>query len=161
PEAVEDLTRSLETGTIYSSVYFLRAGVRARLGDKEGARQDREKGLTLTPTDETGWIDRGLDRRQTDPRGALADFEQALKINPRSFDGLQNRAAILVDKFDRAEEALQTLEEAVKHYPDSVLARAGRGVLLARTGRRAAAVADAQQALLLDTEPPTLYQVAC
>jgi hypothetical protein len=42
-----------------------------------------------------------------------------------------------------------------------VLARGGRGVLLARLGKTARAIEDAQEALLLDPRPSTLYQVAC
>src|SRR4029077_10667385 len=41
------------------------------------------------------------------------------------------------------------------------MARAGRGVSLARLGQREKALADAEDALLIDTRPPNLYQVAC
>src|SRR5205807_2117479 len=58
-------------------------------------------------------------------------------------------------------EALRVMDEAVRLYPDSVLARGGRGVLLARAGKREQALKDAEEALLLDTSPSTLYQVAC
>ena len=73
---------------------------------------------------------------------------------------MQNKAAAL-DRLGKDEESLRVMEEAVKLYPDSVLARGGRGVLLARIHKRAAALADARAALLLDTSPATLYQVAC
>ena len=46
-------------------------------------------------------------------------------------------------------------------YPESVLALAGRGVLLARNKKRDDALADARAALMLDVSPSTLYQVAC
>jgi len=106
-------------------------------------------------------VDRGLARVAGDPEGALADFEEALRLNPRSFRGLQNKAALLVDKFGRDPEALRVMDQAVGFYPDSVLARCGRGVLLARVGKRAQAHQDAEEGLLLDTSPATLYQVAC
>jgi serine/threonine protein kinase/Tfp pilus assembly protein PilF len=160
-EAVADYTRALAQEKVSTRVYFLRAEARARAGDKPGAERDYDKGLAWEPTDEQSWVARGLARRESDPAGALADFEQALKLNPRSFEGLQNKAAILVDKFNQDAKSLQVMEEAVKLYPDSILARGGRGVLLARTGKRAAALEDAQAALLLDTSPSTLYQVAC
>ena len=53
------------------------------------------------------------------------------------------------------------MNEAVRFFPDSVLTRGGRGVLLARQGKRKEALEDAEEALLLDSGPPTLYQVAC
>jgi len=74
---------------------------------------------------------------------------------------LQNKAAILVDKFGKDGESLKVMEEAVKLYPESVLARGGRGVLLARVKKREAALDDARACLLLDTSPQTFYQVAC
>ena len=46
-------------------------------------------------------------------------------------------------------------------YGGKVLARGGRGVLLARAGKRLAALEDARACLLLDSGPATLYQVAC
>jgi eukaryotic-like serine/threonine-protein kinase len=161
PGAVADLTRSLEFGSPRTSVFFLRAAARAKAGDPAGAERDRAEGMRRQPTDETGWVDRGLARVASDPEGALADFEEALRLNPRSFRGLQNKAAILVDKFGRDAEALRVMDQAVGFYPDSVLARGGRGVLLARVGKRAQALQDAEEALLLDTSPATLYQAAC
>jgi hypothetical protein len=52
------------------------------------------------------------------------------------------------------------LDQAVALHPDYVLARAGRGVLLARAGSREAAHHDAEAALARDTKPITQYQVA-
>jgi tetratricopeptide (TPR) repeat protein len=112
------------------------------------------------PDDEYDWIARGLAKRDDDPKGALADFDQALRMNPQSFEGLQNKAALLSDKFGKDGEALEVLDEAVRLYPDSVLARGGRGILLARLGKRDQAIADARQALVIDPSPLTLYQVA-
>ena len=56
---------------------------------------------------------------------------------------------------------MEVLDKEIVLYPDSVYARAGRGVHLARLGRKEAALADAKEALLRDTDPPTLYQVGC
>jgi hypothetical protein len=53
------------------------------------------------------------------------------------------------------------LSRAVELNPDYVPARAGRGVLLARAGKRDAALQDAKEALRRDTRAPNLYQVGC
>jgi tetratricopeptide (TPR) repeat protein len=159
--AEADLARALATGVAPVRVYFLRAGVRDRLGDKAGARADREAGLRLTPGDELSWVGRAETRLTDDPKGALADVEEALKLNPFSMFALQLKAHILAERLDRPDDALTVLKRAVELHPDYVPARAGRGVLLARRGKRDEAVRDAREALLRDTRAPNLYQVAC
>jgi tetratricopeptide (TPR) repeat protein len=96
-----------------------------------------------------------------DPKGALADFDRALELNPRSFPALQNKAHVLADHLHDDAGAVRALDRVVGLYPDSAIGRAGRGVSLARLGQRDKAIADGEQALLLDTRPANLYQVGC
>jgi tetratricopeptide (TPR) repeat protein len=102
----------------------------------------------------------------------LADFDQALALEPNSRDALQNKANVLAEKLaakaktadqrtQLTQQAIAQLDKCVALHPDYAPARAGRGVLLARLGKRAAAVADAQEVLRRDTKPILLYQVAC
>ncbi|HJZ55084.1 MAG TPA: protein kinase, partial [Gemmataceae bacterium] len=154
-----DLTRVLDTGAAQVRIYLKRSNVRKWRGDKAGEKADRDAGLALAPADEWDWIARA-EHREDNPKGALADVEEALKLNPFSMDGLQMKAHLL-SELDRPAEALAVLDRAVRFYPDSAPARAGRGVLLARLGKRDAALRDAQDALLLDTKAPNLYQVGC
>jgi tetratricopeptide (TPR) repeat protein len=159
--AEADFTAALEAGSTEVRLYFRRAVAREQLGDKAGAKADREKGLSLEPTDDMSWVARGLARLEADAKGALADAEEALKLNPSCVDALQLKAHILAERFERPEEAEIALDRAVELNPDYVPARAGRGVLLARQGKREAALRDAREALLRDTLPPNLYQVGC
>jgi serine/threonine protein kinase/tetratricopeptide (TPR) repeat protein len=158
-EAVADLTRALELGASPTHVYFLRAAARERAGDQEGARQDRAEGLRRPPTDEMDWLTRGYARINADPQAALTDFDAALKLNARSLAALQNKAHIL-SKLGRNDEAARALDLAVEAHPDFVPARAGRGVILARLGKREAAHKDAVDCLARDNKPITLYQLA-
>ena len=158
--AIVDLTAALARPDAPSRAWFIRATARARAGDTEGARLDREEGRRRTPADDLGWVARGLSRLPADPKGALADIEEALKLNPRSYPALQDKAAILSEHLGRTEEAVAALDRAVGLHPDAVPPRAGRGVLLARLGRRSAAIEDARVALKLDAGASTLYQVA-
>jgi serine/threonine protein kinase/Tfp pilus assembly protein PilF len=158
--AMEDVTRAMELGTTQTRVYFIRALLRARNGDREGARLDREKGLRLEPADELSYVVRGTARINTDPKAALADFDRALQINSRSRDGLQNKASVLSEQLGQTAQSLDVLNTAIQLYPDFVPARAGRGVLLARLGKRLEAIHDAEECLRRDIQPATLYQVA-
>src|SRR5262249_22984693 len=103
--AIQDVTRAMELGTRQTRVYFIRALLRANLGDRDGAKQDREKGLELEPADELSCVVRGLARFGSDPKAALADFDRALRFNPRSLEGLQNKASVLAERLGRAGEA--------------------------------------------------------
>jgi serine/threonine protein kinase/Flp pilus assembly protein TadD len=159
-DAVRDFDRALELDPSVTRVYFLRAEAREKSGDKAGARRDRELGMAEEPTDELSYLDRGLARVDGDPAGALADFDKALGLNPRSLLALQNKAHVLAERLHKPEEAVAALDRAVQLYPGFVRSRVGRGVVLARLGRRAAAVADAREALARDNRAETFYQAA-
>jgi tetratricopeptide (TPR) repeat protein len=160
-EAVADLTKAIELGTSQTRVYFIRALLRTRLGDRSGAFQDRQKGLELRPSDELSWVVRGLAQMNNGkPKAALADFDEALQLNPNSLDALQNKASVLAERLDRTAEAIPVLDRAIDLHPEFVPARAGRGVLLARLGKRQPAIKDAEECLRRDVQPATLYQIA-
>jgi serine/threonine protein kinase/Flp pilus assembly protein TadD len=157
--AIGDLTHALELGAPYTRIYFMLARVRGLAGDKVGAQRDFAEGLRREPTDEKSWIARGVARLANDLPGALADFEKAAELNPRSLAALQNQAHVL-SKLGRNEQAARVMDREIALYPDYVPARAGRGVLRARLRQREAAHADADAALARDFGPATQYQVA-
>jgi serine/threonine protein kinase/Tfp pilus assembly protein PilF len=159
-EAESDLTAALEQGHSHTRIYFLRAKMRELLGDKEGSASDFAEGLRLEPRDDLSWTARGYAQMAANPQQALEDFDKALDMNPRSLPALQNKAHVLGKYLKRTEDAISTLDTALQLYPDDAALHAGRGVYLARLGKRTEAVRDAEQALLLDTSPPNLYQVA-
>jgi tetratricopeptide (TPR) repeat protein len=159
--AIEDYTRALATGTAPARVYFKRATAKYMKEDFAGAKADREAGFKIVPTDELSWVARAENRFGDDPKGALADADEALKLNPWSVFALQMKAAILSEALKRHDDAIAVLNRVVELHPDYVPARAGRGVLLARAGKRDAALRDAADALRRDTRAPNLYQVGC
>jgi serine/threonine protein kinase/tetratricopeptide (TPR) repeat protein len=158
--AVADLTRALDGGAPQTRVYFIRARLHALMKDPAAAKADMAAGLKLTPTDEQSWVARGLARADADPAAALADFEKALELNPASRAALQNTAHALAEKLGRTADAVRVLDRVVEMYPDYLPGRGGRGVLHARLGDRAKALADAEECLRRDREPRTVYQVA-
>jgi tetratricopeptide (TPR) repeat protein len=159
--AIADLTSALDREATETRIYFIRARARALSGDSAGSERDFAEGLRREPMDEESWVARGLARLPGDPKGALADFEEALRLDPRSRSALQNKAAVLAEPLGRAGEAVAVLDRAVDLYPDYVPARVGRGVLLARLGRREAAHRDAEESRKRDSTGETAYRVAC
>jgi serine/threonine protein kinase/tetratricopeptide (TPR) repeat protein len=158
--AIADITKAIELGTSQTRAYFIRALLRERIGDREGAQRDKQTGSKLEPVDELSCVVRGLERFETDPKAALDDFDRAMRFNPRSLDGMQNRASVLSEKLGQTPEAVAILDREIELYPTFVSARAGRGVLLARLGKRKEALRDAEECLRQDSQPATIYQVA-
>ena len=161
PGAVADLDRVLKNPEAPTRTYFIRARAHAALGRMAEAEADRLEGQTRLPSDELSWVTRGLSRLPADPAGALADFQEARKLNPRSLWSLQNEANVLSESLGRAEDAIKSLDQAIHYHPESVPALTGRAVLLARLGRREAAHKDAAESLALDDSADTLYRAAC
>jgi serine/threonine protein kinase/Flp pilus assembly protein TadD len=159
--AVADLDEALERCESPTRVLLVRARLKLALVDAAGARKDREAALSRTPTDEEGWIARGVARVPADLDGALADFAQAVKLNPRSLAGWQNRAHVLAERQGKTREAVEALDRVLELHPEQTAALTSRGVLNARLGRKDQARRDAREALRRDGgNPATLYQAA-
>lgn len=159
--AVDEFTHALELGADKPRALAGRAKALQLAGDERGAGRDLAASLAAQPRGADGWVARGMARLPADPAGALADYAEALKIAPRYLPALQNSAAVLGELPGRREEAILMLDRALDAYPDFVPALIGRAVLLARAGRRDAALSDVRQALARDQQPVTLYQAAC
>jgi tetratricopeptide (TPR) repeat protein len=165
--AITDLDHILRRADAPVRAQFIRATARERLGDREGAARDRAEGLRRQPDDELSWVVRGIAKIPNDPNGALADFDAALALNPRSKPALENKAFVLAERLGRPEEAIAVYTTTLLHHPDDAKAIGPRGVYQARLGRREAALADARAALALADEAVTtqdqaftIYQVA-
>jgi serine/threonine protein kinase/Flp pilus assembly protein TadD len=165
-EAIADFTEALDRGETQTRVYFMRATAREKAGDLEGAKKDFAEGMRREPTDELSFIARGIaylptDPKRADPKRALSDFDQALKLNPKSLAALHNKAIVLGKYFKLNKEAVDALNEAVKLYPGDVRPLVARGVYLARLGNRKDAVRDAELAAKIDSGRENLYLIAC
>jgi serine/threonine protein kinase len=157
--AIADLDRAYELDYSRVLVLLLRARLHARAGNHDAARRDQAAGLRLRPTDEHGWVERGLVRSVSDLAGALTDFDEALRLAPRCLPAMQNKAYVL-SRLGKNKQAIKVLTGLLALYPEFVEARSGRGVLHARLNDRKAALDDAAEALRLSDRPPTRYQVA-
>jgi tetratricopeptide (TPR) repeat protein len=158
--AIRDLDRALELGAPAARAVLMRARLRDLAGDKDGAKRDLAEGMRQDPTDVVGWVARGNARLGSDLPGALADYDAALRVNPRSVAAMQNRSHVL-SRLGRYPEAVRALDQLLEVYPDFTRARADRGVMHARLGNREAALADAEETLRRGSAASTSYQVAC
>jgi tetratricopeptide (TPR) repeat protein len=87
------------------------------------------------------YLNRGREEYENgDRQAAIADFNAALQLNPKSDRALNNRAAAYISLGDRA-AALRDFDEAIRLNPDSSYL-INRGTLKRNTGDLAGAVQD-------------------
>jgi eukaryotic-like serine/threonine-protein kinase len=155
-----DLTNAMSRADAPKRLFFLRSSVRRSAGDAQGAEADAAEGFRQTPTDAVSWVTRGVWRMDRSPKEALADFDAALNLNPRSRDALQNKAVVLADFLNRPAAAAAVMDQLLEMYPAYTEATAGHGVYLARAGDGKGARRDA--AICLRDEPTAYryYQMA-
>lgn len=117
-EAVRSCDRYLERGTPTADVFQTRGHAREQLGDNAGAVEDYTRALELAPDAEMhilrGWSYMLLDSWKL----ALRDFEEAVRLDPRSSDAYNGRGYTLA-KLDRYREAVVDAEEALRLEPQS------------------------------------------
>ena len=175
--ATADLDHVLGRVPDQTDALFQRSRVRRLLGDAVGAAGDHAAALQSTPTTPRGWTSRGYALAAVPrpdgwlggaahvlrTRASLADFDEALRLEPDFPDAVQNKASLLSERLGRPAEALATLDRFLANYPEHIALRAARSVLLAREGKDKAALADAKA--VVDGADPThdafaIYQVA-
>jgi serine/threonine protein kinase/tetratricopeptide (TPR) repeat protein len=159
--AREDLDRILERDEPPTRAWLLRAAVWSNLGEKNRAAADRAEGLKHQPTTAPDYIARGVARRSTDPKAALADFRSAEALDPLSTAALEHQAYVQAELLHRPDQAADTLSRLLRLTPYSPLAFISRAVYLARSGKIAEAVAEAEKAAELSPQPSVQYRVGC
>ncbi len=159
--AIEDLKLAIDFGAEETRVYQRLATALQVTGRTEEATAAYEKFLHLEPTDEDSLVERGIALIQEGRLDeALRDFDTALALNPRSVNAWQTRAHVFSEKKQELKTAIESLDKVVEIERNNPEKLATRGVLLARSGDRAAAHRDAQAALTLSQNGDTLYRVA-
>ena len=160
-EALEDIDWALGHENVPSRVWFIRARIKAKLGDFEGATKDREIGFQSEPTDPISWVSRGMARLKDDPKGALSDFIKAEEMYPRFHEALTNQAYVYSEILQQPQDALAAVERILKNYPDNSRAMTHRAVLLARLGKFDESISEARKSLRMNSNAENLYRVSC
>jgi tetratricopeptide (TPR) repeat protein/uncharacterized membrane protein len=155
--SIEDLNKAIELDPKYFRAYTDRADAYRQKGDLNHAIEDYKMALSLNPSDKqkvaiegvlsNAYADRGVD--QKDENAELADYDEALRINPNNAVALNNRAATYTSKGEY-DKAIQDLDLAVKLRPDYAIAFRNRGDAYRGKGDRKQASADYKLALALN-----------
>ncbi|HYJ31658.1 MAG TPA: tetratricopeptide repeat protein [Candidatus Binatia bacterium] len=86
-----------------------------------------------------------------DPAAALADYDEALKLNPRAAFALANKGTLLFD-LGRADSAYLYLDRALQLKPDLAGALNNRGAIKGQRGDLPGAIADFSRAIASDPQ---------
>lgn len=162
-DAESRLTDILAQPNAPTRCWFFRSFVRRALGDKAGADADSAQGLARVPAadDDQSWLARGFALQNAkQPEKALADFQRAEQINPKSDTAMQHQAHILTEPLNRLPQALDALDRLIAVAPLSAEGHAGRAVVLARMGRIDEAIAEAEWVKSHSADPLMTYQIA-
>jgi tetratricopeptide (TPR) repeat protein len=149
--AVADYTALLELEPGRVAVWEERSRLRQRLGQVEQALRELDQGLELNPQSWSLYNARGFARLAIlqDARGAVADFDKALAIDPAYVTAWINRASAKASLGDE-EGSLADYAQALELDPEDRRAWSNRGAYHAQRGRYEAGVADLSRAIELD-----------
>jgi serine/threonine protein kinase/tetratricopeptide (TPR) repeat protein len=161
--ALSDLNRALEIAPHSNRIRLIRYRVYQQMGRFADARSEFEIALHQPPSTIDDWVARALARAPSQPKQALDDLQNALKLDAASPLVLQNLAYIqseLLHDYQAAQESLDRLLELRPHHE---MARGGRAVLLARLGDEMSALHDVEylENNFVKLVPATLYQLSC
>jgi len=97
------------------------------------------------------YYDRGLYEDQNPARfgAALADFNEAIALNPRAADAWLNKGVVLSEE-SRADSAVVCFDRALDIQPNLYAAWSDRGMMKARSGDLAGAIADFSRSIAID-----------
>jgi eukaryotic-like serine/threonine-protein kinase len=155
-----DLDKIIASGQATTRMLLLRSRIHRQLGKLDAAHKDLDAATKLPPQDINDWVARGAQRVANEPKQALRDFQEALRIQPDHFEALQNTAHVYGDIENDAATAILYLDKLVKAYPTSALAAASRGIMRARLGSMELAMADANAAIKLEPSAREQLQIA-
>ena len=159
-EALADADAAVERGVSQTRVYFIRSRLRAGSGDVKGAKADRETGLRLEPHDKLSFVVRGSARLPGDPKGAGRLRRRPSPEPAARCTRCRTRPASSRSTCAGRRTPSRCWAASSNCTRTSSRHRPGAGVLLARQGKRAAALRDAQECLKRDRQAATAYQVA-
>ena len=156
--ALNDLEASLRINKYDSEVYATRALVYLKQERYEEADKDLTYAILLNP--KSGYyINRALTRyNMQELRGAMADYDLALDIDPQNIMGHYNRGLLRAQVGDD-NRAIEDFDFVLEHEPDNTFALFNRALLLIQTGDWRRAEEDLDQ--VLGEYPKFLYGYQC
>lgn len=146
---IKEVNDALALRPRQAEALYLRAVLRLRERDPDGAIADCDAALELAPDLVDALVTRGSAKRsQGDVEGAIADYGLAIKLDPTDVEALNNRGFVFA-KAGRDAEAIRDYTRALRRDPTSVETYVNRAGARSRLGDTQGAAADYEHALRL------------
>ncbi len=157
-EAEKDLTTALDKPDAPARIHFIRAESAPRPATTPRSAR-RRRGIERKPADCDSWVTRGVWQISSSPAEALKDFDEALKVDPRSRDCAAEQSRRTGRKAESAGRGRSGAGSIVEAVPR--ICRGPRRGALSRPCRRYQSAPDDAAACLRD-EPSAYryYQMA-
>jgi Tfp pilus assembly protein PilF len=157
-EAMAQFNQAVALNPRYTIAYFLRAIVKDKLNDPQGALADYNQAISLNPKIGASYYNRGILKEQlNNPQGALADYNQAISLDPKFVEVYNNRGVLRYLKLNDLQGALADFNQAISLYPNFVSAYNNRGILKDQLNDPQGALADYNQVISLNSNYATAY----
>lgn len=138
-----------------AGAHYIRSSIRRSCGNVDGALADLNKSVELDSSNWAALHERGLLLAEAgDKTGAIADFTEAIRLNPNA-ESYAARGYEL-DHIDDG-EALKDYDQALALDPENISALYGRSYARFRLGDKAGAIADLNE--LVKHETPCAAQL--
>lgn len=124
----------------------IRGSARLEAGARDQALEDLTNSIALEPTEQAYVLRAQARLSDSDTASAIADFDAALKRNPRSIAALTGRGHANLVKGDAA-AAIRDFSDAILINPKSVIALNNRGLAYRKAGDEVKALADFTMAI--------------
>lgn len=160
-KAIADYTRVLSLVPGHIPALLGRSNAYRVTGQLTNAVNDMDRAMESDDVSSPSLYARARVRRETDPLGALADFQMADKLDPNNPSILNAIGRLLSDRLDRNQEGIAYLHRIIEIQPNDERALIDYAVLLGRAGRHDEARQFVDRALSISRNNRTLYQAAC
>lgn len=154
--AILDYTQAIALNSADAAAYYQRANLWFWKHDPANAAIDLTEYLRLKPDDTNARVLRGLLRLDSDTDDAMLDFNEALRINPRSVGALQGIATVWQRRHEN-EKALQTLKTALAIAPENAAIYGQRAQFWSSLQKWDNAIADLDQVTRLKAQDASAF----